>query len=457
MMRMVGDGREGDGFVTKTDLTRYWPLAVAVLVYAIAISLVNYRFGGTHSLLELTFGFGQALKSMLDTGRYQTCLPAGYYEHYGDYCLVAARMPLVPLFLWAMAKLTLWTLPALVIKNIVAYAVFAYAAARHSSFQALWTRRADLRALLREPRTLLFVAFALAAFLVPYNAFIFSKIDFEEGYFIAPLLLALAMLFELDVRHEFVLVGVLIALLIYIKASLWPVSLVMAVIVFFVGGGSASWAKKAIPLAILAVAYLAWGSFVYAETGHFAAGATMSSWSGEQLYRGNNPYAVWMYPRYSDDTPFSEHMPLVQPTRKFHDEWEANAYFTDRAKAYIAAHPGDVFELSLRKASVVLLDVRDNARMFTPDAVMTINPSLLVDRLLYFAAIAACLFLAYRRQVQWKPLVIGVLVAGAYAAPLIVGYAFNRHVVPFIVMILFCAAWIPIPRAADASGAPLSA
>jgi len=436
----------GGSLNTNARAVRYWLIAAAIVIYGVGISLLHFYYfdpqtrpGST--LFDLGFDFGPAIKSILATKSYTECLPPHYYGSYGDFCMVASRMPIVPLFLVMMSFFSLSTLPALIVKNIVTFGLMALAVMRHSSFESMVSSKFQWRAVPSNPKALLLLAFVFAAFFVPYNAFINSTLDFEEGYFMGPLLVAMAVLFDIGKRREHIILGLLLAVMIYVKASMWPIALILAVMAMIFSARNEPWLRRGAPLLILLAAYFAWGGFVYEKTGHFAYGATMSSGAGGQLYRGNNPYIIKLYPKYSVDYPFQSGM--VKVDRKFKDEWEGNAYFSAKAKEFIADHPDEFVELALKKAYVVLFNVRDNARAYTPDAKEKINPSLVIDRLLLYGAILTCLVLTYRQKVWWGPFIVTVLAAGAYCAPLVVGYAYNRHVIPFVLMVLFCTAWIP--------------
>lgn len=427
-----------------------WILAGVVVFYALAISMAHfYVFDPiTHhgsTLFDLQFEFGRTIETMIKTGSYQTCFPRSYYANYGNYCIVAGRMPIIPLFLWFMSIFSLSTLPALIAKSVVTYGILAWAITCHPSYRALLSGKADMRATLAQPQTLLLLIFILAVLLIPYNAFVVSELDFEEAYFVAPLLLALGVMFHLSERPRLILLGILLVVLIYTKASLWPVSVTLAVLAAIFSKNGTPWFKRAIPLAFLVCAYMGWSGYVYVRTGQFVSGATLSSWGGEQLAAGNNAIAAKIYPKYTPD--YVLQSGYLKPDHRFKNEWEANNYFMKKGKSFIVHHPRVFLTMVLKRANVMFFGIRQGNRQYSPGANIRtpgkINFSLLFDRLLLLIAIGICALLAYRRQVHWAPLVIGILAAGAYVSPTLVAFAYDRHVVPFVLVILYTAAFVP--------------
>lgn len=233
----------------------------------------------------------------------------------------------------------------------------------------------------------------------------------------------------------------LVATLPMTKSSALLPAVVMAVLLALKVRGALRW----LPPVALAAVLLAWGTFTYRATGHFAFGSTMSSLNGYNLHHGYTKYYGEVAPRYHLDLPVSRGQ--IKLNAPVHDEWEMNKQFTDRSIAFIRNNPGTAAWYLVLKTYAAFFKLTPEYRLqsgedgfFLPKHLI-LTAGLIIDRAVLwsslFVAFATCWWCV--RKKGWKSLIADeeafdattmVLVTGAFMAPFVIAFSTYRHIVP---------------------------
>ena len=414
--------------------TRGWLIAglIAYLLLGTAV-MDRWQHRGGQSIRDLGFGYGVLISALEDSGEYR--VPPGV--HYPGVAFSAHRLPFIPYFLIAL-------------KDVAGDDLRWVALAKCLLFGGLLVSAVAL--VLRTARAPLWAVLLLlgVGLTMPRWALNVFEVGLEEGYNITALTLLFALLWFDDsvgrARVGWVLtVGSLLVLLLFLKSSMiyWCLAVPL-----LVGLRRRDW-REAVGLFLMVGAGLyALAAFNARHSGRFTTG---SSWEGWNLYKGNCVDTATTYPRYSLD--ILDYEGKVVADRPLRDEWDHNAYFRQRALEFIRAHPGEFFANAVRKAWVFYGEVRatglaqrGESRYARPEYLLQM-PWMLVFRVMLWAAIFLALQALWRtRREYWRS--EAFLVALAYLAFLalysafhVIGFAYERHVMPVVMPTALYLLW----------------
>lgn len=415
-------------------------LGLAGLFWAEAMASVLLLVPRGASLFDLQFGFGSYVRAMITTGQYADCRQT--------VCDHASRMPLLIWIATALGHISTDQRVASVLKDLL------FAALTIGTLTGVWRG-------LPPSRARFWTWAAVGGLLVvglPASKHA-GQFNYEEGIAI-PLLFLLGLVGPLaldggvarKLAGRLMLLAIALATALYLLKASYLALFGLTLVVALAWGG---WHRAPLVVAgaVLALAApLGWGLYNHAADGRFAI---MTSWDGENLYRGWNGDTARIYPIVEIDRVFDSPaitMPDGQtiamlPKRvraDFANEWQWND--TDRAlaKDWIAANPGAARGLLLKKAGNYLFSLEKTPRQYTatpqPGGAMrrfedaTTALWLVGARvaLLGFALGAALLW--RRAPGQRAALAFAALLAGAYAAPCVVGFQFERHITAGLIL-----------------------
>jgi hypothetical protein len=406
---------------------RWFVGAVAYLVAAPACAWLVWRIADMRaSIFATQFGFGAVVESLLaGRGFAGPCPFAGC-----DVMFHAHRMPLIPLFLAAVAVFRDSMLAACIAKALV-FSAFSVAA---------W---AAIRPLVR-PRV--FWAGLAFVLLFPQIAGRMFDVHTEEGYLIHLQALIAALLLGLAVRGSLPRGG---------GAAL----IALNVAVFFTKSGQIVYAAT-VCLALwrlsrerrlagfaagaLAAACLVWAGVNAARTGRFTVATSWDAWN---FYKGNNERTLSLYPKLHLDLLDREPYPGVTGA----DEWTVSDQFMRLARQWIVDHPRDAARALSRKLGVALVAVTQNGMLSpaTPRfrglrAIGVIF--MVIFRVAFWTLVAVWAREAGRRRrrqpVDPITLRLGVaflLPAIGFLLPYLAGFVYERHLTPLVVPTVFAA------------------
>lgn len=402
-------------------------------VLAGALAMDRWQHRGGQSLRSLGFGYGVLIAAIEDTGEYR--VPAGV--HHPEVAFSAHRLPFIPCFLLALkAAVGDDMRPVGLVKCLLfgGLIIAAVATILRTARVPLWVVLLLLGSVLTMPRWIL-------------NVF---ELGLEEGYNIPVLALLFALLWFDDAagraRIGWTLsVGALLVLLLFLKSSMIYWCLAVPALA---GLRRRSWREAVVLFVMVGAGLYALAAFNARHSGRFTTG---SSWAGWNLYKGNCEYTASTYPAYSLD--LLDYEGKVVADRPLTDEWDYNAYFTQRAVDFIRAHPGEFVGLAVRKAWVFYGEVRASgmtqrgeSRYARPEYLLQI-PWMIVFRVMFWAAILLALQTLWRqRREGWRSGAFMVALTylaflALYSAFHVIGFAYERHVMPVVMPTALYLLW----------------
>ncbi|HMN97140.1 MAG TPA: hypothetical protein PKC43_11585 [Phycisphaerales bacterium] len=421
--------------------------AAYLLAATLAIYALQYReHAAKGGIYALHFGFGPLARSLVEEGCY--AVPAEGYSlptPEETWSFTAHRMPLVPILLAAVAFIRNSVLLALLVKNACFGAIFAAGALR------LW------RACANAPGALLLGALFAATF--PSLVLFSLLLEVEEGYLVATIFFLFAHLVrcgdeELPIGGwRWTAIALANMSLFLTKASMWP--LMVMNVLFFACFARSLRAGAGLGAAAL-VSFGLWAGHNLHHSGRFTIANTWASWC---LYKGNNPRTAEIYPAWTVDR--MDHEGIVESPLRFEDEWAYEAHNKAQAKAFILENPAEFMKLTAIRTRVFLLSVRNTPWLPERDAgalrraIDLANVGWMVAFRALFAVVTLRTLWAVLRlrrdPAERRIAALGIcflLFVGAYAAAYIVGFGYQRHVMPIVPPTIACAvAFLSLRRA----------
>ena len=416
---------------------RWWVVGLLLVYTIVGVAVMDrwqHRSGQT--LAQLGFGYGVLIEAIEKTGEYRVAPGV----HYPDVSFSAHRLPFIPYFLLGMKRVLGDDLRRVALaKCLVFNALLGLAILR-----VLRTAMAPLGSVL------LLLGFALTMPRWVLNVF---EVGLEEGYNITALALLFALLWFSTAaeraRAGWALnLGLLLVLLLFLKNSMLYWCLAVPVLVWM---RTRDLRAAAIPLGLVLAGLLGLAAFNRVHAGRFTV---KSSWEGWNLTKANSADSLELYPPYSLD--ILDYEGKVVADRPLKDEWDHNAYFTSRAVDFIRSHPAAFLELMVRKAWIFYGEVRASglsrgeSRYGKPVYLLQI-PWMILFRVMLWAAILLALQTAWRES--WRTdaaltaltfLAFLVLYSGFH----LVGFAYERHVMPVVMPTALYLLW----RWSDSAG-----
>ncbi|MBI2814084.1 MAG: hypothetical protein HYX71_07350 [Opitutae bacterium] len=426
---------------------RRW-LTVALLGYVLLGTAVmdRWQHRAGQSIRDLGFGYGVLISAIEDTGEYRVSEGV----HYPGVAFSAHRLPFIPFFLIALKDTLGDDLRWVALVKCLFFGgllVAAVATVLRTARAPLWAVLLLLGVVLTMPRWAL-------------NVF---EVGLEEGYNITVLALLFVLLWFDDAagraRVGWVLaVGCMLGLLVFLKSSMVYWSLAVPVLV---GLRRRDWREAVALLLVVTVALYGLAAFNARNAGRFTVG---SSWEGWNLYKGNSEHSPGLYPPYSLD--ILDYEGKVTADRPLADEWDHNAYFKQRAVAFVRTHPREFFELAVRKAWIFYGEVRASglaqrgeSRYARAEYLLQI-PWMLAFRMMLWAAIGLAVRTLWRAP--WRS--DAAMVALTYLAFLalysvfhVIGFAYERHVMPVVMPTALYLLWRWSENAKVGVGVPTDA
>jgi len=374
---------------------------------------------------DLGFGYGVLIKSISQTGEYRVC-----GVHHPDVCFSAHRLPLIPYGMLLLSQFVGDNLATITLVKSLMFGGLLWGALlpvmRHASVATGWF--------------LLGMVFLLS---MPRWGLTFFELSVEEAYLSVPLgLLVSCMLFATDdwwrSRWSGVFTGIILVSLLFLKNSMPYLCIAMPIIIWWWRRNLRSMSMAMI-LVVLGILGLSW--FNLSHSGRWTFG---SSWAGWNLYKGNNELTADYYPRYSLD--LLDYEGGVSVEAPITDEWDYDAKLKAKAVDFIRANPGEFIRLCLVKAGVLLIDVRPNGAQRESNDRAGMLKTLQVGwmvlfRLMLWTVILYSIFNLWRRSSRdprFCSALFFCIFLAVYGGFYVIGFAYERHVVPLMLPTLLC-------------------
>lgn len=402
---------------------------------------------GGWSLLEPGFQFDPYVRSLVEGKGFLSC------DH--GACDYSSRMPGLPYFLWAVSTITSSLRVAAVIKVVLLSALIFFAC-----------RGIEERLFVRSRRHAVFYLAVAAFILLAPNLIKHAAVaHYEEGYVLE--ILAVAAVSALTLlsgdpekaawgRYATPIVAVSVAYL--FKSSMIVVWAATTAIVVFAAFASGRKLLGSTLIVLALAAPASWLAHNYA-TGHRLS--AMSSYDGENMFRGWNAHTLDIYPRCSLDMLFEPirvcegraiDLPNEPGRAAFDSEWAWNDGYRQRAMDWIVANPMTAMRTFVVKFYNVLVSPRlvpyvmiaglEEKRRGAVEELIG-SGWLAIGRVLELFGLGASLYLLVRGDAPARRVAIASLaLTGAYVAPYILGFGYERHFSIFVMLASICCLFL---------------
>jgi hypothetical protein len=402
---------------------------------------------GDRSIYDLGFSFDPYVRSLHEGRGFVSCEESA--------CDHSSRMPGLPVFLAAISTFTTSLRVAAIIKALL-FSVLIFLACRGLG----------ARLIARAPAHFAFYAAVIGFLTLAPNLVKHASVaHYEEGYvleLLAIVAISVMMLLSGNLRDaswsRFV-APVLAASVAYLfKSSLilvWAATSAIVVYAAFAGG------RRAIAAGMIALALAApvlWLIHNY-TTGHRVS--VMSSYDGENMFRGWNSHTLELYPRCSLDMLFEpiricEDKRVELPTEPgragFDSEWAWNDAYKRRATDWIIQNPSAALKTLGVKLYTVLVSPRlvpyrmtDGPKEKSRGRAEEIIGSawLAIGRLLELFGLMASLWLIWRGDARARRVAVASLfLTASYATPYVLGFGYERHFSIFVMLVAICSLFL---------------
>lgn len=428
-------------------------LAAMAIVFAGLKILAAFAFiPSDQTLYQLGFSFGDYIESLHTTGRLELCRLS--------FCAYAMRMPLIPWLYHLLAYISDQALVAGLIKNVLMSLVVVVAFRRLLSQQGLVHHKAEVPWIWLLP----LVVFSPA---VIKHA---SAVTYEEGILIE-LVFLWAVSFMLSARllasgrdqagPAPVVLNLALATTIFMaKSSMLPLLLASAGITLI-----DLFARRRLPsliaLGVALALVLGWGARNESVSGRFSI---MTSWDGENMYRGASDIGYALYPDVMLDRIFDASEFHMRDGRvitntplgsigAFKQEWRWNDHYRDLAVSWVKNNPEKALSYTGHKLFNFFLSVEKTPYQYQSDGSeisarfstqnLLTSAWLGIGRLLELAmAVLLIWLLRQGTRAAWSLALAVIVVNGAYAAPYVLGFNYERHITTYLVIVAACVAFL---------------
>jgi hypothetical protein len=413
------------GSSPKTVSLRSSPVYTALFYASLPILLIvsiwaaHQRLTPGESLFGIRYGFGPVIKSIVQQHRF-----GSLNETYGWWSY-AGRMPVIPFFAAASYWISSKAIVFLVLKNIVCWSLWLCALLRLRSFYKI------------QDKWLL--APVLLLLLAPYNLSIAGQVEIEEGFLFSLVALLFSLLLTVRGPRGAVALGAVMAAIYLTKSSM--LTLCIAAVVWIV----IMYRKRnpsliVVPLVMTSLAVLGWAVYIHSVSGVFAVGADASSWNGWNFYKGNNPYAYYLYPRVNLDVlDKADYAHKLLPFVPVHSEWELSHAQLALGEQYVRDHRDVLFRMDLKKLYVACCDLGEAPQLSPDRPRLGVVISNIVNHLTLACVVAFALVNIARRRVGDAE-ILAVVLSVSYVLPYFAGFLYGRHMVPIYGLMALTAA-----------------
>jgi hypothetical protein len=405
--------------------------------------LIVHSPDARQSIFATGFGFGDYARNLLADGEFRTCTKPSFVACQPDQCQYATRMPVVPILYAALATLVGEQ------SGSIAFAKCVLTALLLAGLLAVLMR--DLRP------SIAGVILLYALYFGPQALKHGASIDYEEGVLLdLELALAVAASYLLlptllvSQRRTTIMgaVAVGIGVIMYFTKTTALLTLAVVAGLFLYNTRIPRQAKLAVGVLAL-LPFLAWGAHNYATSGNVHLS---SSWNGENLVRGYNSESLAIYPQISLDRILDAPRAVLEDGSSvalgayasrscFADEWAWSRFYGSEAIAWLESHPLEAARFTLKKLWVTFVEIRHTPYQVAATQADAGYPPLVrgamlgwmvLARLVLFALVVS-LIIDFRTGPRAESLWTLALVGAAFA-PYAAVFAYERHLVPVLIM-----------------------
>jgi len=432
-------------FLEDTNWEKVFHFVFLIYVIEKFILAVLTIKSGT-SIYDLGFSFGGYIES-LSTGN-------GFSYMHKGLEIYSSRMPLIPLITSFFGFISEDQLVVALIKNFFCSAIF---------YALIISLRKTIESDILKLFSYLLILLSISVIPVKH----ICQITYEEGYVIELLVIWFIIIYAFAgkaIKPEYTEKNVSILILLGSIIFLFKSSMILIFLLSWIPLIACIIQKKVrkTRLVFLAAAVIiscgsifSWSMHNYSQSGKFSI---MTSHDGSNLYRASNSLSMKLYPYHNLDyimggpsQIFVPHLGEVQipdlpNIQDFENEWQWNNYYKDLSKKWIFENPTLAFKFfrmrtfnyffSLKKTPHFDSNIHVQGHRTKQETIQHILTIfwLTLGRLFMIGLIYYLLIATKKKNYI---LVLTVLVAlGAYSAPYLIGFNYERHITVFLVLVL---------------------
>ena len=291
------------------------------LIYLLYISIIifcsflfayifsnNFNVINRHNeiiLENITFEFGELIRNMYDN--------KGYFHTVNDVKYYLTKLPVVPLLLWSISKISLNYFFIIILKNVIIFSIYFYFL---------------YKLLGKFNNNYFFLLILFVPILIPYNLSVSLNYVYEDNIISIFLPLLFLSLIS-DNNNRFYYTSLILFILYFTKTSMFLLTLIVPLVIIFTEN-KVIFVKKIIPLIVVIVSILIWGLFGFSKTGKFPFGSSGASNNSYVLSYALNKEFRNYYPDKSTDL-----IPIESLNYKFNTEWERYDYYKIKNQEYL--------------------------------------------------------------------------------------------------------------------------
>lgn len=261
-----------------------------------------------------------------------------FEQTYLDIKFVLLKMPILPIFITLLSKLSLNFYFIVIAKNILLFSLLFFVI-----FSCLKSINIEVK---------YFGLFILSIFYNPYN--FFTSLNFEyEDFLIIVILPSIFCLLISKLKNRYYLTSVLFFFLYLTKTSMFLLCIVLPLLILFYEKSKEQKIKKFLPTIAVIIAIFSWGSYGYFKTGKFPFGSTLSSINSNALSVALNKNFYLTYPNKSVD--LIEDQYIISTS--IENEWDFFDYFQKKNNEYLKDNFPRYFKDSFIKMKFIFFGI----------------------------------------------------------------------------------------------------
>jgi hypothetical protein len=417
------------------------------------IASYYYYFEYELNIFNLSNVFGGYIESLYNDQNFKNCNFEGQFTVFKKgtiLCSYSTRMPVLPYLYYVFTFISKKYFFIAILKNILISLIFLFCL---KIFYKIF--------ILKNPESYYLINFSLLIiFVSPPVIKHASNISYEEGIILE--LLILWSLFFLQSCYLFSkhltekndlapIFSTLLSTIIYFTKASMLLCLIISIAISLIWLIKKKNYKIVLVIIVSISLILSWGFRNLKKTNVFNIGSSINWVIG---YYGLNNTALKIYPQIAlDQIFFADNFKLknnniienkVKIDSKFENEWDNNNYYKNKSLEWVKNNPLNFIKFTFKKFYNFFIYVKK-----TPYSVGPIVNSeyekysfsqIVVFFWLLFGRLSTLLllYLIYKNWQEEKFLCFSIIVmCAAYAAPYLIGFNYERHITPFIIMTIF--------------------
>ena len=440
----------------QKDFFNSFEFSLIIIFFFFILKIISsyfYYFSYEPNILNLSNVFGGYIESLYLNQDFKSCILDNQFTIFNKdsiSCSYSARMPVLPYLYFFFSYFSKKYFIIAIFKNVLLSLSFLI------FFRIFYKRIIQINS-----NIFYIINFSLLfIFISPSVIKHASNISYEEGI-ILELIILWSLFFILSCyfisknftkKNEIIPISVIIlATLIYFTKASMLLCLMLSIIVSLFWLNKEKNYKIILTILISLSLIFSWGYRNLKVSNSFNIGSSINWVLG---YYGLNNTALKIYPQIALDQIFFADLFKLKNNKivknkdninlKFENEWTKNAYYKKKSLDWIKDNPVSFAKLTAKKFYNFFMYLKKTPFSVGPIVNDEYNnysfQQCVVFLWLLFGRLSTVflLFLIYKKWKSEKFLCsFIILMCGAYAAPYLIGFNYERHITPFIIMTIF--------------------